>query len=114
AYLTVFGSLVAFTAYTWLLGVVSPARASTYAYVNPLVAVMLGWALANEALTARVAVSAVVIVAAVALITSVGEAARESMPEGAPAGRGGVPLPEAAGRAPAPRARRSWVRRIRS
>lgn len=114
AYLTVFGSLVAFTAYTWLLGVVSPARASTYAYVNPLVAVILGWALASEALTMRVAVSAVVIVAAVALITSVGETVRESMPEGAPAGHGGVPLPEAAGRVHAPRARRSWVRRIRS
>ena len=68
AYLTVFGSLVAFTAYIWLLGVVSPSRASTYAYVNPLVAVVLGWALAGERLDARVALSAVVIVGAVAMI----------------------------------------------
>lgn len=68
AYLAVFGSLVAFTAYVWLLGVVSPARASTYAYVNPLVAVLLGWLVAGEALNSRVAISAVVIVGAVAMI----------------------------------------------
>ena len=77
AYLAVFGSLVAFTAYIWLLGVVSPSRASTYAYVNPLVAVVLGWALAGEALGARVAISAVVIVGAVAMIISASRQAEE-------------------------------------
>ncbi len=70
AYLVVFGSLVGFTAYIWLLGVSSPARVSTYAYVNPVVAVFLGWLMAGEALTARVLIAAAVIVAAVAVITT--------------------------------------------
>ena len=69
AYLFTFGSLIGFTAYIWLLGVVSPAKASTYAYVNPVVAVLLGWAFANEPLTARMFVAAAIIIAAVALIT---------------------------------------------
>ena len=69
AYLVVFGSLVGFTAYIWLLGVSTPARVSTYAYVNPVVAVFLGWALAGEPVTPRVLVAAAVIVAAVAVIT---------------------------------------------
>jgi drug/metabolite transporter (DMT)-like permease len=68
-YLVVFGSIVAFSAYIWLLRVSTPARVSTYAYVNPVVAVLLGWALADEALTMRVAVAAAVIVSGVALIT---------------------------------------------
>src|SRR5215203_2731497 len=46
-YLLLFGSLVAFTAYSWLLSNVSPARATTYAYVNPVVAVLLGWLVAS-------------------------------------------------------------------
>jgi drug/metabolite transporter (DMT)-like permease len=70
AYLVVFGSLVGFTAYIWLLGVSSPARVSTYAYVNPVVAVFLGWLIAGEALTPRVLIAAAVIVAAVAVITT--------------------------------------------
>ena len=69
-YLTVFGSIVAFTAYSWLLHNVSPARVSTYAYVNPAVAVLLGWALAGEAMTTSSLVAAGIIVASVALITS--------------------------------------------
>jgi drug/metabolite transporter (DMT)-like permease len=69
AYLVVFGSLVAFTAYVWLLRVTSPARVSTYAFVNPVVAVLLGWALAGEPLAARTMLATVVIVAAVAFIT---------------------------------------------
>jgi len=68
-YLIVFGSIVAFSAYIWLLRVSTPARVSTYAYVNPVVAVLLGWALAGEALTVRVAVAAAIIVSGVALIT---------------------------------------------
>lgn len=67
-YLIVFGSLVGFTAYIWLLGVVSTARVSTYAYVNPIVAVLIGWAFAGEALSARVLLATGTIVAAVALI----------------------------------------------
>ena len=71
-YLIVFGSLLAFTAYSWLLGNVTPARASTYAYVNPVVAVLLGWSIAGEALTARMLLAACVIVASVVLITTYG------------------------------------------
>jgi drug/metabolite transporter (DMT)-like permease len=70
AYLVVFGSLVGFSAYIWLLGNTTTARVSTYAYVNPVVAVLLGWWLANEPLTARVLLAAGVIVAAVAVITT--------------------------------------------
>jgi drug/metabolite transporter (DMT)-like permease len=68
-YLIVLGSIVAFSAYIWLLRVSTPARVSTYAYVNPVVAVFLGWALAGEALTARIGVAAAIIVSGVALIT---------------------------------------------
>lgn len=69
-YLVTFGSLVGFTAYIYLLRAVSPAKASTYAYVNPLVAVFLGWAIAGEAVTARTLGAAAVILAGVAMITS--------------------------------------------
>jgi drug/metabolite transporter (DMT)-like permease len=68
-YLIAFGSIIGFSAYMWLLRVSTPARVSTYAYVNPIVAVVLGWALAGEPLTARIAVAAAVIVTGVALIT---------------------------------------------
>jgi drug/metabolite transporter (DMT)-like permease len=67
-YLIVFGSLIGFSAYVWLLRVSTPARVSTYAYVNPIVAVLLGALLAGEAVTPRVALAALVIVGAVALI----------------------------------------------
>jgi len=68
-YLVVFGSIVAFTAYVWLLRVSTPARVSTYAYVNPVVAVLLGYAIASEPLTTRMMVAAAVIVSGVLLIT---------------------------------------------
>jgi drug/metabolite transporter (DMT)-like permease len=68
-YLIVCGSLVAFSAYVWLLRVSTPARVSTYAYVNPVVAVLLGAAFAGEQLTVRMMVAAAVIVSGVALIT---------------------------------------------
>jgi drug/metabolite transporter (DMT)-like permease len=69
-YLTTFGSLIGFTAYVWLLKVGSPTRAATYAYVNPVVAVFLGWALAGEPITPRTILAALVIVGGVVLITS--------------------------------------------
>jgi drug/metabolite transporter (DMT)-like permease len=75
AYLVVFGSLVAFTAYVWLLNAASPALVSTYAFVNPVVAVFLGWLLANEEVDPRMLVAAAVIVGAVILIT-LGESSR--------------------------------------
>lgn len=67
-YLIVAGSLLGFSAYIFLLGATTPARVSTYAYVNPVVAVFLGWLFAGEAITPRTLVAALVIVAAVALI----------------------------------------------
>jgi drug/metabolite transporter (DMT)-like permease len=69
-YLTLIGSLVGFTAYAWLLKATTPARASTYAYVNPVIALFLGWALGGEALTSRMLVAAAVIVAGVVVITT--------------------------------------------
>lgn len=69
-YLVVFGSLVAFTAYSWLLQHAPPARVATYAYVNPVVAVLLGWAVLHEALTAQMLMGAAVIVGSVVLITT--------------------------------------------
>ena len=69
-YLIVFGSLIAFTSYIWLLDKVSPARLGTYAYVNPIVAVILGWAIAGETLSVRTGVAAAIVICAVALITT--------------------------------------------
>lgn len=71
-YLIIFGSLIAFTAYSWLLRNVAPARVATYAYVNPAVAVFLGWLIASEPLTARMLIAAAAIVVSVVLITSFG------------------------------------------
>lgn len=67
-YLIVAGSLVAFTAYNWLLSHTSPAVATTYAYVNPLVAMLLGWLFVSEPFTPRIAVASVLILGAVAMI----------------------------------------------
>lgn len=69
-YLTSVGSLIGFTAYIWLLQHQPPSRVSTYAYVNPVVAVFLGWAIAGESLTIRTVIAAAIIVSAVALITT--------------------------------------------
>jgi drug/metabolite transporter (DMT)-like permease len=69
-YLIVFGALIAFTAYVWLLRVAPPVLVSTYAYVNPLVAVFLGWAVAGEPITRGTLIAAGVILAGVALISS--------------------------------------------
>ncbi len=68
-YLIVLGSLVAFSAYIWLLGSTTPALLTTYAYVNPVVALLLGWWLADEPLTRRTLLAAFVILSAVVLIT---------------------------------------------
>lgn len=68
-YLTAIGSLVGFTAFSWLLKVSTPARISTYAYVNPVIAVFLGWALGGEQLTGRLLGAAAIIVLGVVVIT---------------------------------------------
>jgi drug/metabolite transporter (DMT)-like permease len=67
-YLLIFGSLIAFSAYVWLLKKAGPSKATTYAYVNPVVAVFLGWLLAGESVTLKVIISAVIIIAAVVII----------------------------------------------
>jgi drug/metabolite transporter (DMT)-like permease len=69
-YLTVFGSLLGFSSYIWLLRNTTPAVASTYAYVNPVVALFLGWALAGEPLSVRTGLAAFVILSSVVLITA--------------------------------------------
>jgi drug/metabolite transporter (DMT)-like permease len=68
AYLIVFGSLVGFSAYAWLLRVAPASRVATHAYVNPLVAVALGWSVAGEPVTATTGIAAGVIAASVAII----------------------------------------------
>jgi drug/metabolite transporter (DMT)-like permease len=67
-FLILFGSVTAFTAYNWLLERYSPTLVATHTYVNPLVAVLLGWAFAGEVLTARVAIAATLVVIAVVLV----------------------------------------------
>ena len=69
-YLITFGSMVGYVSYTWLLRVAPTPLVSTYAYVNPLIAILLGSLLAKEALTPRLLVAALVIVGAVALINT--------------------------------------------
>ena len=68
-YLVIFGALIGFTAYLWLLRVTSAANVSTHSFVNPVIAVLLGWAVAGEAVTTRMLLASAVIIAAVALIT---------------------------------------------
>jgi drug/metabolite transporter (DMT)-like permease len=70
AYLVVFGAIVAYTAYVFLLRNAPPVLVSTYAYVNPLVAVFLGWAVAGEKITVATLGAAAVILAGVALIAT--------------------------------------------
>ena len=68
-YLIIFGSLLGFTAYLWLLKNAGVARTSTYAFVNPVVAIFLGWALAGEKLDAQTAIAAFFVLVAVIVIT---------------------------------------------
>lgn len=68
-YLILFGALIGFSAYKYMLKHTSPTLSSTYAYVNPLIAVFLGWLLAGELLTLRIFFGAIIIAAAVCLIT---------------------------------------------
>jgi drug/metabolite transporter (DMT)-like permease len=69
-YLSLFGSIIGFSAYVWLLRVAHASRVATYAYVNPVIAIFLGWSLAGEAFTPQMLVAAGVIVFAVVLIIS--------------------------------------------
>jgi drug/metabolite transporter (DMT)-like permease len=84
AYLTVFGAIVAFTAYIWLLRAAPTSLVSTYAYVNPVVAVFLGWVILNERVTARTLAGGAVIVLAVALIVTARHETTPASPADAP------------------------------
>jgi drug/metabolite transporter (DMT)-like permease len=70
AYLIVFGSIVAFTAYTWLHTFEKPSRVATYAYVNPVVAVLVGWAFASEPVNWFTIAAMLIILIGVALVNS--------------------------------------------
>jgi drug/metabolite transporter (DMT)-like permease len=67
-YLILFGSVVAFTAYNWLLEHYSPTLVATHTYVNPIVAVLLGWLFAGEAVTLNVLLSTAMVIGAVMLV----------------------------------------------
>ncbi|HUR92312.1 MAG TPA: EamA family transporter [Gemmatimonadaceae bacterium] len=77
AYLSILGSVVAYSAYIWLLQATTPARVATYAYVNPVIAVLLGWAFANEPISLRTSLAAAVILGAVILITTARQPAQQ-------------------------------------
>lgn len=68
AYLILFGSVIAFTAYNWLLEHYSPTFVATHTYINPIVAVSLGWWLAGEKVTINVAIAAALVILAVFLV----------------------------------------------
>ena len=65
-----FGSLLGFTAYSWLLKNARPSMVATYAYVNPVIAVLLGWLIAGESMTGQMLIGAGIVVGSVVLITS--------------------------------------------
>lgn len=69
AYLTLVGSLVGFTAFVWLMKHSTPAKVYTYTYVNPIVAVFLGWLILHEKVDSRIFLAAAVIIVGVATIT---------------------------------------------
>jgi drug/metabolite transporter (DMT)-like permease len=81
-YLITFGSVIAFTSYTWLLQRVAPALVATHTYANPVVAVLLGWLLAREPLSMRLVLASVAILGAIVLIRRGEQVARTKL-EGA-------------------------------
>jgi drug/metabolite transporter (DMT)-like permease len=83
-YLLVVGSLIGYSAYAWLLHHVSPTLAGTYAYVNPVVALMVGWLLAGETLTAAILAGMVIILAGVALVRTAYRPVKLPPEDGAP------------------------------
>jgi drug/metabolite transporter (DMT)-like permease len=69
-YLVLFGSIVTFSAYTWLLTITSATRISTHTFINPIVAVLVGWAFGSEALTWDILIAAVLITGSVWIVLS--------------------------------------------
>ena len=80
-YLVVFGSMLAFTAYVWLLANAPISLVATYAYVNPVVAVFLGWLILDESVTAPIVIGGGVVVLAVALVITAERPRRKPLPE---------------------------------
>ena len=93
AYLIVFGSLIALTAYMWLIKNTSPEKATTYAFVNPAIAVFLGWAFAGEALGTKTLLALSLVVVAVVLVLR----ARVSQPQPAPQRQASAEVAKAGG-----------------
>ncbi|MEU1283032.1 EamA family transporter [Kitasatospora sp. NPDC005856] len=85
AYLVMFGSLLAFTAYAWLLRSAPLTLVGTYAYVNPVVAVLLGWLILAEPLTGPTLAGGAIVVAGVCLVVSVSRGSGRSSRAGSPA-----------------------------
>jgi drug/metabolite transporter (DMT)-like permease len=83
-YLIVCGSWIGYTAYIWLLGHVSTAKVSTYAYVNPVVAVFLGWLVLHETIDRYILAGSAIIIAAVAMVTSARVETKTKVAEVAP------------------------------
>jgi drug/metabolite transporter (DMT)-like permease len=83
-YLIVFGSWLAFSAYVWLLRVAPMSVVSTYAYVNPVVAVLLGWVVLSEPLSVRTVAAGAIILGAVALIVTPARVRPSPVPAAAP------------------------------
>src|ERR1039458_10479206 len=78
-YLIVAGSIIAFTAYVWLIHHESPTKVGTYAYVNPVVAVLVGYFLGGEALGARTIVGTLLVLVSVVVITTTPKKSEESL-----------------------------------
>ena len=89
SYLVVFGSMLAFTAYVWLLANAPISLVATYAYVNPVVAVFLGWLILGESVTLPIVVGGGIVVLAVAIVITAERPRRKPLPE--------TPAPEAVG-----------------
>ena len=88
-YLVVFGSIIGYTAYIWLMQHVPTSKVSTYAYVNPVVALFLGWLVLHERIDRYILMGSSIIVASVVLVTSAKVSTRAAAEE--------LPTVEAAG-----------------
>ena len=84
AYLVVFGSVVAFTAYVWVIANAPISLVATYAYVNPVVAVFLGWVVLGESVTATMLLGGGIVVASVAVVISAERLGRKPIPPAEP------------------------------
>lgn len=92
AYLILFGSIITFSAYTWLLTITSATRISTHTFINPVVAVIIGWAFGGEALTVEMLIATVLIVISVYLVLfRKAASARDGVEEATVKGAAGEP-----------------------